>query len=82
MKLVKDKERDLNQPQKTLIKAWLEQDTPQDEAFIRDEMGKFKRNEMRGKSAVREDYRFYDITAWTMPLAFGIDAFWTEDAGR
>ncbi|HEY8559871.1 MAG TPA: M14 family zinc carboxypeptidase [Pyrinomonadaceae bacterium] len=72
---------DLNQPQRTLIKAWLEQDTPQDEAFVRDEMGKFRRNEMRGKSAVREDYRFYDITAWTIPLAFDIDAFWTEDAG-
>ncbi len=73
---------DLNQPQKTLIKAWLEQDTPQDEAFVRDEMGKFKRNEMRGKSAVKEDYRFYDITAWTMPLAFDIDAFWTEDVSN
>jgi hypothetical protein len=70
---------DLNQPQKKWIKALLEQDTPQDDAFIRDELGKFKRNEMRGKSAVREDYRFYDITAWTMPLAFGVDAFWTED---
>ena len=73
---------DLNQPQKILIKAWLEQDTPQDEAFIRDEMGKFRRNEMRGKSAGKEDYRFYDITAWAMPLAFDIDAYWTEDAVR
>ena len=73
---------DLNQPQRTLIKAWLEQDTPQDEAFVRDEMGKFRRNEMRGKSAAKEDYRFYDITAWTMPLAFDIDAFWTEDNGN
>ncbi|MBS1792671.1 MAG: hypothetical protein JSS81_02385 [Acidobacteria bacterium] len=72
---------DLDQPQKKLIKAWLEQDTPQDEAFIRDELAKFRRNEMRGKSAVKEDYRFYDITAWTMPLAFGVDAYWTEDAG-
>ncbi len=73
---------DLNQPQKKLIKAWLEQDTPQDDAFVRDEMAKFRRNEMRGKSAVKEDYRFYDITAWNMPLAFGIDAYWTEDAGN
>jgi hypothetical protein len=72
---------DLNQPQKVWIKALLEQDTPQTEAFVRDEMAKFRRNEMRGKSAVKEDYRFYDITAWTLPLAFGIDAFWTEDAG-
>ncbi len=73
---------DLHQPQKKLIKAWLEQDTPQDDAFVRDEMAKFKRNEMRGKSAVKEDYRFYDITAWNMPLAFGIDAYWTEDASN
>ena len=70
---------DLNQPQKRLIKALLEPDTPQDEAFVREEIAKFKRNEMRGKSAGREDYRFYDITAWSLPLAFGLDAFWTED---
>ena len=71
---------DLNQPQKKLIKALLEQDTAQDDAFVREEVAKFKRNEMRGKAAQREEYRFYDITSWSMPLAFGVDAFWTEDA--
>lgn len=70
---------DLNQPQRKLIKGWLEQDTPQDEAFIREELAKFRRNEMRGRSASREEYRFYDITAWNMPLAFDIDAYWTEE---
>jgi hypothetical protein len=69
----------LNQPQKRLVKALLEQDTPQDKAFVDDNMAKFKRNEMRGRSALREDYGFYDITAWSIPLAFGVDAFWTED---
>ncbi len=72
----------LNQPQKRLIKAFLEQDTPQDKAFVDDNMARFKRNEMRGKSQLKEDYGFYDITAWSLPLAFGIDAFWTEDAGN
>lgn len=72
---------DLDQPQKRLIKALLEPDTPQDDAFVREEIAKFKRNEMRGKSASKEDYRFYDITAWSLPLAFGLDAFWTEDSG-
>lgn len=70
---------DLNQPQKRLIKALLEQETPQDEKFVREEIAKFKRNEMRGKSTAKEGYGFYDITAWNLPLAFGIDAFWTED---
>ena len=72
---------DLNQPQKRLIKALLEQDTPQDKAFVADNLARFKRNELRGKSQSKEDYGFYDITAWTLPLAFGVDAFWTEDAG-
>lgn len=72
---------DLNQPQKRLIKALLEQDTPQDAAFVREEMAKFKRNEMRGKNAFKEGYRFYDITAWSLPLAFGLDAYALEDAG-
>lgn len=72
---------DLNQPQKRLIKALLEQDTPQDKAFVDDNLARFKRNEVRGKNQSKEDYGFYDITAWSLPLAFGIDAFWTEDAG-
>lgn len=71
---------DLNQPQKRIIKALLEQDTPQDAAFVRDNMARFRRNERRGSSAQKEEYGFYDITAWNLPLAFGVDAFWTEDA--
>ncbi len=72
---------DLNQPQKRIVKALLEQDTPQDKAFVDDNMARFRRNERRGSSANKEDYGFYDITAWNLPLAFGVDAYWTEDAG-
>jgi hypothetical protein len=72
---------DLNQPQAVLIKSILEQDTPQDKAFVDDNMARFRRNQMRGSGQAKEDYGFYDITAWSLPLAFGIDAFWTEDAG-
>jgi len=73
---------DLNQPQRKLIKGLLEQDTPQDPAFVREQMQKFERNQMRGKSVEKEDYGFYDITAWSLPLAFNLDAFWTEDASN
>jgi len=38
---------DLNQPQRKLIKGLLEQDTPQDAAFVREQVEKFQRNEMR-----------------------------------
>ncbi|MCA1590602.1 MAG: hypothetical protein LC734_09510, partial [Acidobacteria bacterium] len=73
---------DLNQPQRILIKSILEQDTPQDDAFVKDNMARFRRNQMRGKGQAKEDYGFYDITAWSLPLAFGVDAYWTEDAAN
>jgi hypothetical protein len=70
---------DLDQPQAVLIKAILEQDTPQDKAFVDDNMARFRRNQMRGSGQTKEDFGFYDITAWSLPLAFGLDAWWTED---
>ncbi|MGI8786962.1 MAG: M14 family zinc carboxypeptidase [Pyrinomonadaceae bacterium] len=73
---------DLAQPQKRIAKALLEPDTPQDAAFVREQTEKFKRNELRGKSQQKEDYGFYDITSWNLPMAFGLDAFWSEDAAQ
>ncbi len=73
---------DLAQPQKRIAKALLEPDTPQDAAFVRDQMAKFRRNELRGKSQVKEDYAFYDITAWNLPMAFGVDDYWSDDAAQ
>ncbi len=70
---------DLDQPQRILIKTILEHDTPQDKAFVEDNMRRFNRNQMRGKGQAKEDYGFYDLTAWSLPLAFGVDAYWTED---
>ncbi|PYS91986.1 MAG: hypothetical protein DMF64_10545 [Acidobacteria bacterium] len=72
---------DLAQPQKRLAKALLEPHTEQDAAFIREQLARFARNERRGRSAPQEDYGFYDITAWSLPLAFNVEAYWTEDAG-
>jgi hypothetical protein len=73
---------ELAQPQKRIAKALLEPDTPQDAEFVRDQMAKFRRNEMRGKSQAKEDYAFYDITAWNLPMAFGVDAFWSDSSAQ
>ncbi|HMQ05082.1 MAG TPA: M14 family zinc carboxypeptidase [Pyrinomonadaceae bacterium] len=70
---------DLDQPQRIFIKAILEQDTPQDKAFVEENMARFRRNQMRGKGQPKEEYGFYDITAWSLPLSFGVDAWWTEE---
>lgn len=73
----------LNQPQRIWIKALMEQDTLQDPAFIADNMARFRRNARRSPSSPdREGYGFYDITAWNLPLAFGVEAYWTEEFGN
>ena len=71
---------DLDQPQRIFIKSILEQNTPQDKAFVDENMARFRRNQMRGKGQPKEDYGFYDITAWSLPLSFGVDAWWTEES--
>jgi hypothetical protein len=60
---------DLAQPQKRLAKALLEPTTDQDAAFVREQLARFARNERRGSNATKEDYGFYDITAWSLPGA-------------
>jgi hypothetical protein len=69
---------DLAQPQRRLAKALLEPHTPLDPAFEREQLQRFERNERR--SSNKEGYGFYDVTAWSLPLAFGVEAYWTEDA--
>ena len=72
---------DMNQPQRRLAKAMLEPDAEMQRSFVDRERGKFQRNRRRGEDADKEEYGFYDITAWSLPLTFNLDAYWTEDAG-
>jgi hypothetical protein len=70
---------DLAQPQKRLAKALLEPNTEQDGAFVREQIARFLRNQRRGENALKEDYGFYDITAWSLPRAFGVETHWTQE---
>ena len=72
---------DMNQPQRRLAKGMLEPDAEMQRSFVTREQGKFQRNRRRGDDSDKEDYGFYDITAWSLPLSFNLDAYWTEDAG-
>src|SRR3989449_4723825 len=72
---------DLNQPQRRLAKGMLEPQPSMERSFVQREIGKFQRNRRRGDDADKEDYGFYDITAWSLPMSFNLDAYWTEDAG-
>ena len=70
---------DLAQPQARLATTMLEPRAALDSAFTRRQFDKFERNRRRGEEASGEGYDFYDITAWSMPYSFGLDAAWTED---
>jgi hypothetical protein len=59
---------DLAQPQGRLAKAILEPDAQLDSSFIKEELE-------RRRTA--QPNRFYDITAWSLPLTYGVRA-WTS----
>src|SRR6266516_7426023 len=59
----------------------LEPEAELQRTFVERELAKFHRNRRRGEDADKEEYGFYDITAWSLPLSFNLDAYWTEDAG-
>ena len=71
---------DLGQPQRRLAKALLEPDATLERPFVDAQVAKFLRNRRRGEDADKEQYGFYDVTAWSLPLTFNLDAYWTEDA--
>lgn len=71
---------DLAQPQGRLARAVLEPAPTLDPVFARQQEERFARNQRRGSGGFREAYEFYDVTAWSLPVAFGVEAWWTEDA--
>ena len=72
---------DLAQPQGKLAKALLEADPELDPVFAREQLAKFQRNQQRSRNADdSEGYEFYDVSAWALPVAYGVEAYWTEDA--
>jgi hypothetical protein len=72
---------DLSQPQGKVARAILEPASALDPTFTRTQIEKFERNRRRGKRAESEGYEFYDVTAWSLPVAFGVESYWTDDVG-
>jgi hypothetical protein len=71
---------DLAQPQGRLARALLELDPQLDPVFAKAQLEKFARNANRSTSQNGDGYEFYDITAWALTVAFGVQAWWTDDA--
>jgi hypothetical protein len=71
---------DLAQPLGRAARATLEPSPSLDTAFARSQIETFQRNLRRGANVPNEGYGFYDVTAWSLPVVFGVEAYWTEDA--
>jgi hypothetical protein len=72
---------EIAQPQGRVAKAVLEADPELDPVFARNQVEKFQRNLQRSRDGDdSEFYEFYDISAWALPVAYGVEAYWTEDA--
>jgi hypothetical protein len=72
---------DLAQPLGRAARSVLEPSPSLDTAFARSQIERFQRNLRRGANVPGEGYEFYDVTAWSLPVVFGVESYWTEDAG-
>jgi hypothetical protein len=67
----------LAQPQKRLAKALLELEPGFTKEFLESERKKKERAELVGE---RPRDGFYDTTAWSLPLLYDVEAFWSDAA--
>jgi zinc carboxypeptidase len=65
----------LDQPEKRMIQAVLEPRTEQQAAFLEEERRKRTFNRRRGRNVPAERDAFYDVTAWALPYAYGVEAY-------
>jgi hypothetical protein len=73
---------DTAQPYGRMASALLEIETPQDLEFLKRQDELLKLNEAKGEEEAKSDYEFYDVTAWSLPLAMGVEAYFTDEPIR
>jgi hypothetical protein len=73
---------DSAQPYGRMATALLETETPEDSEFLKRQEELRKANEARGTEETKQDYEFYDVTAWSLPLAMGVEAYTSDEQVR
>jgi Zinc carboxypeptidase len=73
---------DTAQPYGRMATALLETETPEDSDFLKRQETLRKANEAKGTEEAKQDYEFYDVTAWSLPLAMGVEAYSTVEPIR
>ncbi|CAN5648297.1 M14 family zinc carboxypeptidase [soil metagenome] len=69
---------DLAQPNGRIARTLLAPEVALPQRFVEQELARFARN-MRRAESEREREAFYDLTAWSLPLAGGVSALWSGD---
>jgi hypothetical protein len=73
---------DTAQPYGRMANALLEIETPQDADFVNRQEQLRSINEAKGSEETKEEYEFYDVTAWSLPLAMGVETYFSDEALR
>jgi hypothetical protein len=71
---------DMAQPQARMVDALLAPEAGLDPEFVERQRQRRARNALRGDKVPKEWYEFYDITGWSLPLSYGLEAYWLESA--
>jgi hypothetical protein len=70
---------DSAQPYGRMATTLLELETPEDPEFLTRQEKHRLANERKGTEETKEDYDFYDVTSWSLPLAMGVETYSTEE---
>jgi hypothetical protein len=73
---------DTAQPYGRMANALLEIETRQDPEFLKRQEELRRLNESKGSEEERREYEFYDVTAWSLPLAFGVESYSSDEPAR
>jgi hypothetical protein len=71
---------DTAQPFGRMATTLLDIETPEDPEFLTRQEKHRKANETKGTGESKEDYEFYDVTSWSLPLAMGVETYSTTQS--
>ena len=63
------------QPMKRLAKVLLERNVDIQQEFLDEALGAYDYNKSVGENAPKQRLGFYDVTAWSLPLTYGIETY-------
>jgi Zinc carboxypeptidase len=70
---------DTAQPYGRMANTLLEIETRQDPEFLKRQEEFRRLNDTKGSEEERREYEFYDVTAWSLPLAFGVETYFSDE---